>query len=45
MNWGPGSCPCVESIQGSTLMPVHVQREVRLLGSNLHLFQVSLSRS
>ncbi|XP_061052682.1 plexin-B1 isoform X6 [Eubalaena glacialis] len=38
---GPGSCPCVESVQGSSLMPVHVQREVRLLGRNLHLFQDS----
>ena len=40
---GPGSCPCVESVQGSSLMPVHVPREVRLLGRNLHLFQVSVS--
>uniref|UniRef100_A0A8C9ASH5 Plexin B1 n=1 Tax=Prolemur simus TaxID=1328070 RepID=A0A8C9ASH5_PROSS len=39
MNWGASSCPCVESVQGSTLMPVHVEREVRLLGRNLHLFQ------
>lgn len=45
MNWGAGSCPCVESIQGSTLMPVHVEREVRLLARNLHLFQVSASCS
>lgn len=39
--WGASSCPCVESVQGSTLMPVHVEREVRLLGRNLHLFQDS----
>lgn len=43
MIWGASSCPCVESVQGSTLMPVHVEREVRLLGRNLHLFQVSAS--
>ncbi|XP_032145583.1 plexin-B1 isoform X2 [Sapajus apella] len=36
---GASSCPCVESIQGSTLMPVHVEREIRLLGRNLHHFQ------
>ncbi|XP_072797302.1 plexin-B1 isoform X1 [Vicugna pacos] len=41
VNWGAGSCPCVESVQGSTLMPVHVQREIRLLGRNLRLFQDS----
>lgn len=35
---GASSCPCVESVQGSTLMPVHVEREIRLLGRNLHLF-------
>uniref|UniRef100_A0A4X1T2M0 Plexin B1 n=1 Tax=Sus scrofa TaxID=9823 RepID=A0A4X1T2M0_PIG len=38
---GAGSCPCVESVQGSVLIPVHVQREVRLLGRNLRLFQDS----
>uniref|UniRef100_A0A8C9MAD2 Plexin-B1 n=1 Tax=Panthera tigris altaica TaxID=74533 RepID=A0A8C9MAD2_PANTA len=41
VNWGASSCPCVESVQGSTLMPVHVEREVRLLGRNLRLFQDS----
>lgn len=41
--WGASSCPCVESVQGSALMPVHVEREVQLLGRNLHLFQVSVS--
>nr|XP_030722827.1 plexin-B1 isoform X7 [Globicephala melas] len=41
MTLGAGSCPCVESVQGSSLMPVHVQREVRLLGRNLRLFQDS----
>ncbi|XP_004581491.2 plexin-B1 [Ochotona princeps] len=38
---GASSCPCVESVQGSTLMPVHVAREVHLLGRNLRLFQDS----
>ncbi|XP_066207914.1 plexin-B1 isoform X2 [Saccopteryx leptura] len=41
VSWGAGSCPCVESVQGSTLMPVHVEREVQLLGRNLRLFQDS----
>ncbi|XP_006909115.1 plexin-B1 isoform X2 [Pteropus alecto] len=41
VNWGAGACPCVESVQGSMLMPVHVEREVRLLARNLHLFQDS----
>ncbi|XP_013015186.2 plexin-B1 isoform X2 [Cavia porcellus] len=40
-NWRASSCPCVESVQSSTLMPVHVEREVRLLGRNLHLLQGS----
>lgn len=43
MTGGAGSCPCVESVQGSVLIPVHVQREVRLLGRNLRLFQVRVS--
>ncbi|KAI5768807.1 PLXNB1 [Gulo gulo luscus] len=41
VNWGPSACPCVDSVQGSMLMPVHVEREVRLLGRNLGLFQDS----
>nr|CAI9700090.1 unnamed protein product [Rangifer tarandus platyrhynchus] len=41
VTWGAASCPCVESVQGSSLLPVHVQREVRLLGRNLRLFQDS----
>ncbi|XP_073916105.1 plexin-B1 isoform X1 [Castor canadensis] len=39
VNQRVSSCPCVESVQGSMLMPVHVEREVRLRGRNLHLFQ------
>ncbi|XP_036189564.1 plexin-B1 isoform X2 [Myotis myotis] len=38
-SWGASACPCVESIQGSTLLPVHVERKVRLLGRNLRLLQ------
>ncbi|XP_035935149.2 plexin-B1 [Halichoerus grypus] len=41
VNRGASSCPCVDSVQGSTLVPVHVEREVRLLGRNLRLFQDS----
>ncbi|KAM4863155.1 plexin-B1 [Urocitellus parryii] len=41
VNWGPSSCPCVESVQGSTLMPVHVEQEIHLQGRNLRLFQDS----
>ncbi|XP_014394462.1 PREDICTED: plexin-B1, partial [Myotis brandtii] len=38
-SWGASACPCVESVQGSTLLPVHVERKVRLLGRNLRLLQ------
>ncbi|XP_027625116.1 plexin-B1 [Tupaia chinensis] len=41
VTWGPSSCPCVESVQGPALLPVHVERGVRLLGRNLRLFQDS----
>lgn len=34
------SCPCVENVQGSLLIPVHVEREIQLRGRNLRLFQV-----
>ncbi|XP_033615667.1 plexin-B1 [Fukomys damarensis] len=40
-SWRASSCPCVESVQGSTLMPVNVEREVRLRGQNLRLLQDS----
>ncbi|MEJ1285834.1 hypothetical protein NN561_016831 [Cricetulus griseus] len=33
------SCPCVENVQGSLLIPVHVEREIQLRGRNLRLFQ------
>ncbi|KAM6169751.1 plexin-B1 [Rhynchocyon petersi] len=41
VGWGPSACPCVESVQGSRLMPVLVERQVHLLGRNLRLFQDS----
>ncbi|XP_007533648.1 plexin-B1 isoform X1 [Erinaceus europaeus] len=41
VNWGSNSCPCVESVQGSTLVPVHVEQKIQLLGRNLHLLQDS----
>ncbi|XP_067302725.1 plexin-B1 isoform X4 [Pseudorasbora parva] len=39
MNRGSHACPCVESIQGSSLLPVNVERKITLLGRNLHLYQ------
>lgn len=39
MNQRVSSCPCVETVQGSLLIPVHVEREVQLRGRNLWLFQ------
>ncbi|XP_004368544.1 plexin-B1 [Trichechus manatus latirostris] len=41
VGWGASACPCVESVQGSMLIPVLVERQVRLLGRNLRLFQDS----
>ncbi|XP_059016783.1 plexin-B1 isoform X2 [Mustela lutreola] len=41
VNRGPSACPCVDSVQDSMLMPVHVEREVQLLGRNLGLLQDS----
>uniref|UniRef100_A0A8B9C8B6 Plexin-B1 n=1 Tax=Anser brachyrhynchus TaxID=132585 RepID=A0A8B9C8B6_9AVES len=38
--WGPGACPCVQGIQGSSLFPVNVARKITLLGKNFHLYQV-----
>ncbi|XP_041130451.1 plexin-B1-like [Polyodon spathula] len=39
VSWGPEDCPCVESVQGSALLPVNVERKITLVGKNLHLFQ------
>ncbi|XP_050952362.1 LOW QUALITY PROTEIN: plexin-B1 [Labeo rohita] len=36
---GSHACPCVEGIQGSSLLPVNVERKITLLGRNLHLYQ------
>ncbi|XP_043081045.1 plexin-B1 isoform X3 [Puntigrus tetrazona] len=36
---GSQACPCVERIQGRSLLPVNVERKITLLGRNLHLYQ------
>ncbi|XP_051948044.1 plexin-B1 [Xyrauchen texanus] len=36
---GSHACPCVEGIQGSSLLPVNVERKITLEGHNLHLYQ------
>ncbi|KAM9185721.1 plexin-B1 isoform 2-T2 [Dugong dugon] len=41
VGWGASACPCVESVQGSMLIPVLVEHQVHLLGRNLRLFQDS----
>ena len=33
-------CPCIERVQGSSLLPVSVKRKITLLGKHLNLFQV-----
>nr|XP_006117877.1 plexin-B1-like isoform X2 [Pelodiscus sinensis] len=38
-NLGPGACPCVQGIQGPSLIPVNVEQKITLLGKNFHLFQ------
>ncbi|XP_067396565.1 plexin-B1 isoform X2 [Emydura macquarii macquarii] len=38
-SWGPRACPCVQGIQGSSLLPVNVERKITLLGKNFHLYQ------
>uniref|UniRef100_A0A8C7D1X2 Plexin-B1 n=1 Tax=Oncorhynchus kisutch TaxID=8019 RepID=A0A8C7D1X2_ONCKI len=35
----PCDCPCVEKVQGSSLLPVNVERKITLVGRHLHLFQ------
>ncbi|XP_061474904.1 plexin-B1 isoform X2 [Rhineura floridana] len=42
LNRGPEACPCVRGIQGSSLMPVNVQRKITLIGRNFHLYQDNL---
>uniref|UniRef100_A0AAQ6A9C9 Plexin-B1 n=1 Tax=Amphiprion ocellaris TaxID=80972 RepID=A0AAQ6A9C9_AMPOC len=37
--WGSSACPCVEKVQGSSLLPVRVERKITLLARNLHLYQ------
>ncbi|XP_038596331.1 plexin-B1 isoform X2 [Tachyglossus aculeatus] len=39
LSQGPDACPCVQSVQGSSLLPVNVEREITLLARNFHLYQ------
>ncbi|TMS19252.1 Plexin-B1 [Larimichthys crocea] len=39
VSWGSSACPCVERVQGSSLLPVRVERKITLLAHNLHLYQ------
>ncbi|XP_069574852.1 plexin-B1 [Brachyistius frenatus] len=39
VSWGPSACPCVEKVQGSSLLPVRVERKITLLARNLQLYQ------
>uniref|UniRef100_A0A8C1LGM0 Plexin b1b n=1 Tax=Cyprinus carpio TaxID=7962 RepID=A0A8C1LGM0_CYPCA len=36
VNLGASACPCVEKIEGSSLLPVLTQRKISLLARNLH---------
>uniref|UniRef100_A0AAQ4PQJ5 Plexin-B1 n=1 Tax=Gasterosteus aculeatus aculeatus TaxID=481459 RepID=A0AAQ4PQJ5_GASAC len=38
-SWGSSACPCVEKVQGSSLLPIRVERKITLLARNLHLYQ------
>ncbi|KAL3977681.1 golgin subfamily B member 1 [Sarotherodon galilaeus] len=39
VSWGSSACPCVEKVQGLSLLPVRVERKITLLAHNLHLYQ------
>uniref|UniRef100_A0A8C2EMP8 Plexin-B1 n=1 Tax=Cyprinus carpio TaxID=7962 RepID=A0A8C2EMP8_CYPCA len=39
VNLGASACPCVEKIEGSSLLPVLTQRKISLLAGNLHVYQ------
>ncbi|KAJ8259065.1 hypothetical protein COCON_G00180770 [Conger conger] len=39
VSWGASACPCVDTVQGSSLLPVRAERRITLVGRNLHLFQ------
>lgn len=45
MSWGASSCPCVEKVQGSSLLPVRVERKITLQARNLHLYEVQHTHS
>uniref|UniRef100_A0A7N6FHP2 Sema domain-containing protein n=1 Tax=Anabas testudineus TaxID=64144 RepID=A0A7N6FHP2_ANATE len=40
VSWGASACPCVENVQGSSLLPVRVERKITLLARNLHLYEL-----
>uniref|UniRef100_A0A8B9KI62 Plexin-B1 n=1 Tax=Astyanax mexicanus TaxID=7994 RepID=A0A8B9KI62_ASTMX len=43
---GSYACPCVESVQGSSLLPVNIEKKITLMGRNLHLlYNCSVGRS
>ncbi|KAA8593626.1 hypothetical protein FQN60_009742 [Etheostoma spectabile] len=39
VSWGSSACPCVEKVQGSSLLPVRVEKKITLMARNLHLYQ------
>uniref|UniRef100_A0A4W6EFL8 Plexin-B1 n=1 Tax=Lates calcarifer TaxID=8187 RepID=A0A4W6EFL8_LATCA len=39
ISWGSSACPCVEKVQGSSLLPVRTERKITLMARNLHLYQ------
>uniref|UniRef100_A0A4W6EFP8 Plexin b1b n=1 Tax=Lates calcarifer TaxID=8187 RepID=A0A4W6EFP8_LATCA len=43
ISWGSSACPCVEKVQGSSLLPVRTERKITLMARNLHLYQVQMS--
>ncbi|XP_035378202.1 plexin-B1 isoform X3 [Electrophorus electricus] len=36
---GVYACPCVESVEGSSLLPINTERKITLVARNLHLYQ------
>ncbi|XP_062872250.1 plexin-B1 [Trichomycterus rosablanca] len=40
MTRGANSCPCVDNVQGSSLLPVNIESKITLVGRNLHLDQM-----
>uniref|UniRef100_A0A6Q2ZCB3 Plexin-B1 n=1 Tax=Esox lucius TaxID=8010 RepID=A0A6Q2ZCB3_ESOLU len=40
----PPDCPCVEKVQGSSLLPVNAERKITLVGRHFDLFKVRQER-